>query len=87
MKSKDKFLKGYAAGKDAYLSDAEIRPFWDRLAFAAALVSGSFIAEKWLAHHTSLSEGLRYATAIVVPCLFAVPCSLLMGRLRKLSGR
>ena len=85
MKSKDQFLRAYDAGKEAYKSDAEKRPFWDRWVFSGVLIGSFFGTESWLAHHSTLAMGWRFTAALTVPCLLAVPCSLVLDQLRKFT--
>ncbi len=87
MELKDQFREGYAAGKEAYRTDAAKRPLWDRLIFSAVPIGGLLATEGWLAHHSSLSWGWRFAIAVAVACLLTVPCSLALDKLRKSSGR
>jgi len=55
--------------------------------FSAVPVVGLLATEDWLAHHSSLSWGWRYAIAVVAACLLLALCSLALDKLRKSSGR
>ena len=87
MKSRDQFLRAYDAGKEAYKTDVTKRPWWDRLIFSAVPICGLLATEDYLARHSSLNWGWRFAIAVAACCLLMALCSLALDKLRKLSGR
>jgi len=87
MEIKDQFREGYTAGCEAYEQHSTRTPFWDRPIVYAVLIASARLTDGLLARHSSLDWVWRFAISIVVACLLAVPCSLFMDWLRKLSRR
>ena len=63
------------------------RPWWDRIAFAVVVVFGVQGTYWYLSRYGSLGWGLRVAIALVVACLLAVGCSLILDKFRQRFGQ
>ncbi len=85
MDSRDQFLGAYAAGKEAYKSDAARGP-WESLITSGISATAGSLVYYWLARHTSLAAVWRFGAAVVVAALLRRIFMAVSDKLRPASG-